>query len=115
MWPICQGPSISFPRHQCFTLYGSAIPCLRRRSLHRVPFSTLQYSTRAAASSGLPVPRLSPIRGSVPTAFDHALTSSVPNWFVLSEFHALSSTRGRSCFGPTPSSQLYPETKLPPG
>ena len=30
-------------------------------------------------------------------------------------FQALSRTRGRSCFGPTPSSQLYPETKLPPG
>ena len=23
MCPICHGPSISLPRHQCFTLYGS--------------------------------------------------------------------------------------------
>jgi len=31
------------------------------------------------------------------------------------EFQARSSTRGRFSTGPTPSSQLYPETKLPPG
>jgi hypothetical protein len=39
----------------------------------------------------------------------------VPNWFVSIAFQARSSTVGRLSFGPTPSSQLYPETKLPPG
>src|SRR5438034_7931564 len=106
MCPICQRPSISLPKHQYFTLYGSAKPCLRRRSLHLVPLSILQYSTSAAACSGVPVPRFNPIRGSVPTALHHAMYSLVPNWFEFIEFHALSSTRGRSCFGPTPSSQL---------
>jgi len=43
------------------------------------------------------------------------MNSLVPNWFVSIEFHARSSTVGRCGFGPTPSSQLYPETKLPPG
>ena len=57
----------------------AAIPFLRRSSLQRVPFSTLQYSTKAAACSGVPVPRLSPINGCVPTALHHAMNSSVPN------------------------------------
>src|SRR5882762_10039987 len=106
MWPTCQGPSISLPKHQFLILYGSATPCLRRRSLHFVPFSTLQYSTRLAASSAEPVPKLRPMRGSVPTALHQVMNSLVPIWLVFVAFHALSSTRGRSCLGPTPSSQL---------
>src|SRR4051812_37516839 len=113
--PICHGPSISFPRHQCFTLWGSAYPCFRRKSLHCVPLSTLQYSRSAAACSGVPVPRFRPISGKVPTALHHCIYSLVPNWLEFIESQALSSTCGRPCFGPTPSSQLYPETKLPPG
>src|ERR1017187_8903227 len=115
MCPICHGPSISLPRHQYSTLYDCSVPWLRRRSLHFVPFSMLQYSTRAAARSAVPVPRFRPIRGRAPTILLHAINSLVPNWLVSMVFHALSSTRGRSFFGPTPSSQLYPDTKLPPG
>ena len=44
-----------------------------------------------------------------------SMNSLVPNWLDSSEFHARSSTVGRWAFGPTPSSQLYPETKFPPG
>ena len=64
MWPICQGPSISFPRHQERTLCGCSKPCSRRRSLHLVPPGKLQYSTSAAVVSGVPDPRLVPISGS---------------------------------------------------
>src|SRR5947209_18341767 len=106
MWPICQGPSISLPRHQYCTFQGSLMPCCLRRSLQRVPCCTLQYSTTAAAPSGVPVPTFKPINGSVPTALHHARNSFVPNWFVSIESQAFSSLRGRFCAGPTPSSQL---------
>ena len=53
-----------------------------------------------------PSPQFSPISGSAPTALHHAMNSSVPNWFDSRVFQALSSVRGRSFFGPTPSSQL---------
>src|SRR5262245_17981243 len=43
------------------------------------------------------------------------MKSLVLNWFVSREFQARSSTVGRLSRGPTPSSQLYPETKFPPG
>src|SRR5258707_777525 len=91
MCPTCQGPSISFPRHQFLILYGSVTPWLRRRSLHFVPFSTLQYSTRLAASSAEPVPKFSPISGSVPTALHQTINSLVPTVLGLVAFHALSS------------------------
>jgi hypothetical protein len=71
-----------------------------------VPLSTLQYSTQDTACSGVPVPRLKPNSGSVPTSLHHWTNSLVPNWLVSSEFHARSSTVGRLSFGPTPSSQL---------
>ena len=32
LWPICQGPSISLPRHHTLMPYGSAAPLARRRS-----------------------------------------------------------------------------------
>src|SRR6188508_1977658 len=54
--PICQGPSISLPRHQYLTLCGCAKPCERRSSLHLVPRSTLQYSTNATCSVQEPLP-----------------------------------------------------------
>src|SRR6266581_4252575 len=115
MWPSCHGPSISFPRLQYLTLYGFSTPCCRRRSLQRVPLSTLQYSTRSAAFSGVPVPRFTARSGSDPTARHHVMNSLVPNWLDSSEFEARLRTRGRSFLGPTPSNQLYPDTKLPPG
>src|SRR5947208_8103177 len=113
--PICQGPSISLPRHQYLTLCGCAKPCDLRNSLHFVPRSTLQYSTKATCSATVPVPKFPPRSGSVPTNFAHWMNSFVPNWLGSSVFQARSSTVGRWLFGPTPSSQLYPETKLPPG
>ena len=91
------------------------MPCWRRRSLQFVPFSTLQYSTSAAACSGVPVPRLRPISGSVPTALHQAMNSLVPNWLVLSVFHALSSTRGRSCFGPDAVEPVVSGNKISAG
>ena len=65
--------------------------------------------------SGMPVPRLNASSGSVPIRPHQSTNSFVPNWFVSREFQARSSTVGRWFFGPTPSSQLYPDTKLPPG
>ena len=105
MCPICQGPSISLPRHQYFTLWGASYPCCRLRSLQRVPLSTLQYSTNAAAISAEPVPKFIPINGSVLASLHQVRNSLVPNWFVSSVFQARSRTRGRSLLGPTPSSQ----------
>ncbi len=79
------------------------------------PTARCRYSTSAAAFSAVPVPKLRPRSGSVPTARHQARNSFVPNWFVSTEFHARSRTVGREAAGPTPSSQSYPETKLPPG
>jgi ATP-binding cassette subfamily B protein len=39
----------------------------------------------------------------------------IAGWLVWVDPQARSSRTGRSPFGPTPSSQLYPERKLPPG
>lgn len=46
LWPTCQGPSISFPRHHVLNPYGSFCPCLIRRLLHFVPPGWLQYSNQ---------------------------------------------------------------------
>src|SRR3989442_11035769 len=105
MCPICHVPSISLPRHQFFTLCGELTPCFRRRLLHRVPSLPLQYSTSAAAFSGVPLPRFTASNGSVPICLHHIMNSFVPNLLVSNEFQARSSTRGRFSFGPTPSSQ----------
>jgi hypothetical protein len=43
------------------------------------------------------------------------MNSLSPNRLVSVDFQARSSRRGRSSFGPTPSSHLKPDTKLPPG
>src|SRR4030095_13790702 len=102
MWPICQVPSISLPRQNCLTPHGDSTPCCRRRLLHLVPDATLQYSTSGAACSGVPVPRLRPNSGSVPTARHHARNSLVPNWFVSIEYPSLSTTDERADRGPTP-------------
>ena len=50
--PICQGPSISLPRHQNLMPCGRSRPCARRRSDNAVPPGWLQYSTRLRAASG---------------------------------------------------------------
>src|SRR5918995_7189320 len=51
---ICQGPSISLPRHQNLTPCGSSQPCARRRSDSVVPRVWLEYSTswRGAGGAG---------------------------------------------------------------
>src|SRR5215207_9474976 len=95
--------------------YGSVAPLRRRRSDHAVPDATLQYSTRLRAASTPLVPRLTAIIGSLPTSLHHGTNSSTPTWLVSRERHARSSRVGRSSAGPMPSSQLYPDTKLPPG
>jgi len=61
---VAQAPILNF--------VGFRDPCLRRSSLQRVPFSTLQYSTRSAACSAVPVPRFKPISGSVPASLHQA-------------------------------------------
>src|SRR5690348_597718 len=113
--PICHGPSTSLPRHHSLMPYGSAAPLLRRRSDHWVPEGWLQYSTRLRAASTPRVPRFTAIIGSLPTMRDQLVNSSTPTWFVSSERQARSSRVGRWSRGPTPSSHVYPETKLPPG
>ena len=65
-WPICQGPSISLPRHHSFTPYGSDRPFSARQSALRLPAGELQYSTRLRAASTPRVPRLTASIGSVP-------------------------------------------------
>ena len=104
-WPACQGPSISLPRHQSFTPWGSAPPLARLASAQWVPPGRLQYSTRSAASRGPRVPRFTAIIGSVPTTRHQAANSSTPKVFGSIVFHAKSGLEGRSSRGPTPSRQ----------
>ena len=47
--------------------------------------------------------------------FAHFINSFVPNSFVSIDLHARSSLCGLFSLAPTPSSQWYAETKLPPG
>ena len=56
--PICQGPSISLPRHQNFTPCGASQPCRRRMSENLVPPGKLQYSTRRARPVGAAGPEI---------------------------------------------------------
>ena len=51
LWPICQSPSISLPRHHTRTSCGSAAPFFTRWSDQYVPPGWLQYSTSSAAAS----------------------------------------------------------------
>src|SRR3981081_2119113 len=68
LYSICQGPSISLPRHQSLTLCGFSQPWARRRSDQVDPPGWLQYSTRLRAASPPLVPRLTAIIGSPPAA-----------------------------------------------
>ena len=65
----------------------------------------LQYSTHACASSIVPEPMLTQMNGSVPSARQYSMNSLVPKRFDSSAYQASSLRRGRSSFGPTPSSQ----------
>ena len=71
-WPICQGPSISLPRHQVRMPKGFSKPLLLRRSLRAVPPGKLQYSTRSLASAAVPVPRFTAIMTSLPARLAHS-------------------------------------------
>ena len=106
LWPICQGPSISLPRHQTLTPYGSDAPLDRRRSDQYVPPGWLAYSTRLRAASTPRVPRLTASIVSMPSPPAQAANSSSPTWLVSSDRQARSSLVGRSAAGPIPSSQL---------
>jgi hypothetical protein len=55
------------PKAPAFDLYGLNT-VLAAQIAQRVPFATLQYSTRSAALCGVPVPRLTARSGSVWTA-----------------------------------------------
>ena len=50
-----------------------------------------------------------------PALAAHRANSFTPTQLGSTVLQASSSLRGRFSTGPTPSSQLYPETKLPPG
>src|SRR5271168_1928026 len=56
--PTCQGPSISFPKHQYLTPNGSARPFFLRRSPQWLPVGPFTYSTKLRASSSPRDPRL---------------------------------------------------------
>src|SRR5208282_4566975 len=115
LWPTCHGPSISLPRHQCLTANGSARPCFLRRSPQALPVGPLTYSTKLRASSSPREPRLIASIISAPTALHHSANSCTPTAFDSDVCQARSSRVGRFSRGPMPSSQLYAETKLPPG
>src|SRR5580658_4515056 len=66
--PACHGPSISLPRHQILTPYGSLLPLAARLSDQQVPVGRLQYSNSALASAAPFVPRFMAIMGDVPSA-----------------------------------------------
>jgi hypothetical protein len=69
----------------------------------------------ARASSMPRVPRLTAIMVSAFTRAAHRWKSSTPTWFVSIDRQARSMRVGRWSAGPMPSSQLYADTKLPPG
>ena len=94
LYSICQGPSISLPRHQNLTSCGFSQPCARRRSDQSVPPGWLQYSTRLRAASPARVPRLTASIGSTPAARHQSMNSLVPNAFGSVVNQARSSLRG---------------------
>src|SRR5215469_740154 len=106
LWPICQGPSISLPRHQCLTPNGAARPFFLRRSPQWLPVGPLTYSTKLRASSRPREPRLIASIISVPTVSHHWANSCTPTAFDSEVCQARSSRVGRLSRGPTPSSQL---------
>src|SRR5699024_9194510 len=73
--PICQGPSISFPRHQVLIANGSSAPFSLRRSLQYVPPGWFEYSTKLRAASAPLVPRLTAILTSVPAWLAQSINS----------------------------------------
>ena len=105
LWPICQGPSISFPRHQVSTFHGSSHPWLLRNWGRRVSVSPFTYWRNSMASLSPRVPRLTASIGSIPMRRHHARNSLAPTVLGSTDRHAKSRFLGRSSSGPTPSSQ----------
>ena len=115
-WPSCQGPSISLPRHHIRMSYGSTAPFAMRWSDSSVPDAdvrVLEHVERLLHSAGAEVDGVHELAVDLLRA--SSANSSRPTSFVSVECQARSRRRGRSSRGPTPSSQRYPETKLPPG
>src|SRR5579863_4258252 len=112
LWPTCQGPSISFPRHQCLTPKGSARPFFLRRSPQWLPVGPLTYSTKLRASSRPREPRLIASIICVSTVRHQSANSCTPMALDSEVCQARSSRVGLVSRGPIPSSQLYAETKL---
>ena len=92
---------------------GSFLPLAMRMSENLLPPGWLAYSTTSRALSGPRVPRLMEYMGEVFAFLHQSQNSCMPTSLVSVVNHARSSRLGR--FGPTESSQLKPETKLPPG
>ena len=86
-----------------------------RRSDRALPPGWLQYSTISRAASVPRVPRLMAIIIEEPALSSQSWNSPMPMVLGSVVNQAMSSRRGRSATGPTESSQLKPETKLPPG
>src|SRR5262249_40917386 len=102
----CQGPSISLPRAQYLTLYGSGCPFFRRSSAQYVALVPLVYSTQCRASSMVPRPRLMQMYGSALMSPVDLRHSSVPKRFDSTSFEASWGRAGRLSLGPMPSFQL---------
>ncbi len=115
LWPTCHGPSISLPRHQSRTSWGCWAPFAPRRSESRVPpgwLAVLEEVEGLGDTARAEVDREHRLdvrlAGTTRELVDAELVG-------LDGRQARSRRRGRSSSGPTPSSQRYPETKLPPG
>ncbi len=72
--------------------------CRGCAAVHSTSFPSRRCSIRSELQlfRGVPVPRLSPMRGRAPTSLHQARNSSVPNCLVSIVFQALSRVPGRS-------------------
>ena len=115
-WPSCHGPSISLPRHHIRMSWGSACavrdapvgPMGARAQVRVLEDVECLLDPRGSRGSRRTSARCRPSSASWRTRRARSRWSPV-------ECHARSSRRGRASRGPTPSSQRYPDTKLPPG
>src|SRR5688500_8160054 len=100
LWPTCQGPSISLPRHHILTSNGLARPFFLRRSPQYEPVGPLTYSTKLRASSRPREPRLMASIISVSTAAHQSANSCTPTALLSEVCQARSSRVGRLSRGP---------------
>src|SRR5690625_7249577 len=79
LWPICQGPSISLPRHHMRMSWDSGLPVLGTRWSDRcVPAGALAYSSTSSASCTPRVPRVTAYIGPTSAPRAQALNPSRP-------------------------------------